>query len=295
MDNVGAFSSLELDAAGNPVVAYRDVTNEDVKVIHCGDATCSAGNVIASPDGPGNIGAHMSLKLDASGFPVASYYDVSNSDLKVLHCVSATCGAAATVSPTPTLSPPSPSPTTMPSETETIAGAAAGDSEIDVASAAGFNVGDFISINPGGTNEEIKGITGFGSFLLDSPLDFDHDVGEPIILTTEPTPTATATPFAQQAVWADNNCSVAVDPVDSLITLRSDAGLSTDTGDCPLFGQIIDVQDASLHLWGDVDCSGEVSPVDSLKILRFDAGLSVSQGVDCPGMGSDVKLVFDFT
>ena len=78
--------------------------------------------------------------------------------------------------------------------------------------------------------------------------------------------------------------------MDSLFVLRFDAGLPTDTGACSDMGQVIDVQNASLHSWGDVDCSGEVTPVDSLKILRYDAGLSVSQEADCPPIGAEVNV-----
>ena len=88
--------------------------------------------------------------------------------------------------------------------------------------------------------------------------------------------------------WGDNNCSGGVDPVDSLLTLRYDAGLSADTGDCPNFGQVVEVTNASPHPWGDVDCSGAVNPVDSLKLLRYDAGLSVQQQALCPEIGSSV-------
>ncbi len=109
---------------------------------------------------------------------------------------------------------------------------------------------------------------------------------------TTPTPTPTATPPAgESVVWGDGTCSGSTDPVDSLLTLRFDAGLSTSTGDCPDFGQVVDVANASPHVWGDIDCSGDVTPVDSLKVLRFDAGLDVSQGVDCPPIGSEVLVV----
>jgi hypothetical protein len=92
-------------------------------------------------------------------------------------------------------------------------------------------------------------------------------------------------------IWADNNCSYEPpDPVDSLLTLRFDAGLAANTGECPAFGEEVDVLNASLHLWGDADCSGAIDPVDSLKVLRFDAGLSVAQEEGCPEMGSEVLL-----
>ncbi len=109
--------------------------------------------------------------------------------------------------------------------------------------------------------------------------------------TPSPTPSPTASPGGGEArIWADNNCSSDVNPVDSLITLRADAGLSTNTGECPEMGEVVDVALASPHPWGDADCSGEISPVDSLKILRHDAGLSVTQEEGCPAMGADVMI-----
>jgi hypothetical protein len=116
--------------------------------------------------------------------------------------------------------------------------------------------------------------------------------------TPTPVPTSTATPAptgtppaGESVLWGDGNCSGSTDPVDSLLTLRFDAGLSINTGGCPDFGQIVDVADASPHVWGDIDCSGEVTPVDSLKVLRFDAGLGVSQETDCPLIGVEVTVV----
>jgi hypothetical protein len=92
--------------------------------------------------------------------------------------------------------------------------------------------------------------------------------------------------------WGDNNCSPGPpDPVDSLVTLRFDAGLSTDTSVCPDMNQELDTNAPGAQRWGDVDCSGEVSPVDSLKLLRFDGGLSVDQEDPCPEVGSQISIL----
>ncbi len=114
--------------------------------------------------------------------------------------------------------------------------------------------------------------------------------------TVAPTPTATAAPTptsppGQQLIWADNNCSTTVDPVDSLFILRGDAGLPTNTGDCPDMGAAINVLNASQHFWGDIDCTAAMTPVDSLKTLRYDAGLSASQEDGCPAINSPVTIV----
>jgi hypothetical protein len=190
----GLYTALALDAADNPVVSYRTAGDTGLKVLHCGNPGCSAGNAIASLDSTNSSGAFTSLALDAGDNPIVSYSDPLVG-LKVLRCGSPTCGA----------------------------------------------------------------------------------IPEP-------------TPVGETLVWGDNNCSGAADPVDSLLTLRHDAGLSTNTGDCPAMAQVVDAQNASPHPWGDVDCGGDVSPVDSLKLLRFDGGLSVDQEEGCPEIGAEVTI-----
>ncbi|HUF52407.1 MAG TPA: choice-of-anchor L domain-containing protein [Dehalococcoidia bacterium] len=97
-------------------------------------------------------------------------------------------------------------------------------------------------------------------------------------------------PDVFDAIWGDHNCSDQADPVDALLNLRHDAGLSTITNECPEMGIVVEVLQASPHPWGDVDCSGGPDPVDALKILRYDAGLNVSQPEDCPEIGSQVEI-----
>lgn len=93
-----------------------------------------------------------------------------------------------------------------------------------------------------------------------------------------------------ERLWGDSDCSGGVSPVDSLKTLRFDAGLSvSQIGDCPAIASNVTV-DGTPRLWNDVDCSGGVSPVDSLKTLRYDAGLSVSQAAGCPGVATAVTV-----
>jgi hypothetical protein len=90
--NVGPFTSLELDAAGNPVVSYFDSSNSTIKIMHCNDPNCAGGDEsIQSPDPATFVGSFTSLALDALGRPVVSYYDGGNGRLKVMHCNDANC------------------------------------------------------------------------------------------------------------------------------------------------------------------------------------------------------------
>ena len=104
---VGAFSSLALDASGNPgLVAYLDEANSDLKLLHCNDAACAGGDEsITSPDTAGFVGYNISLRLDSAGRPVIVYYDSSASGFNVMHCNDANCaGGDESITLTNTLS-----------------------------------------------------------------------------------------------------------------------------------------------------------------------------------------------
>ena len=72
--------------------------NNNLKLAHCNDVNCAGNNEsIQTVDGAGglNVGQYNSLALDASGFPVISYYDVAATlDLKLVHCNDANCAGS---------------------------------------------------------------------------------------------------------------------------------------------------------------------------------------------------------
>jgi hypothetical protein len=85
------YTSITIGADGLPVVSYADLTNGDLKVLHCGNVACTSGNTATTVDSAGNVGQHSSITIGADGLPAVSYYDAGNGDLKVLHCGNTAC------------------------------------------------------------------------------------------------------------------------------------------------------------------------------------------------------------
>ncbi|MGH9116872.1 MAG: hypothetical protein ACRD0A_03020, partial [Acidimicrobiales bacterium] len=94
--DVGRYSSLQLDAAGNPVISYYDGTNGDLKLVHCNDPLCEDGDESINVVDDGgqddhDVGRYSSLKLDAFGNPAISYVDDTDANLKLARCNDANC------------------------------------------------------------------------------------------------------------------------------------------------------------------------------------------------------------
>jgi hypothetical protein len=95
--DVGWHTSITLGNDGFPVISYYDVTNKNLKVVKCGNISCSNSNIITTVDTTGDVGQYTSITLGNDGFPVISYSDNTNLDLKVAKCVNASCTSTSTI------------------------------------------------------------------------------------------------------------------------------------------------------------------------------------------------------
>jgi len=76
--SVGQYTSLALDAQGNPCISYYDNTNVDLKYASKSGGAWTLESVATA----GSVGQHNSLALDTQGNPRISYYDGTNQYLK---------------------------------------------------------------------------------------------------------------------------------------------------------------------------------------------------------------------
>jgi hypothetical protein len=95
--NVGYYTSIAIGDNGNPVISYYDATNNDLKVAACTTADCSGTSTITTVDSTGTVGYYTSIAIGDNGYPVISYYDFTNEDLKVAACTTADCTGTPTI------------------------------------------------------------------------------------------------------------------------------------------------------------------------------------------------------
>lgn len=93
-DQVGAFSSIAIGADGLPIISHLDFTAQKLRVTHCGNATCTAGNVSTTlHDTPNIVGLFTSIEIGIDGLPIISHHDATARALRVTHCGNLTCTA----------------------------------------------------------------------------------------------------------------------------------------------------------------------------------------------------------
>ena len=93
-NSVGSYTSIAIGADGLPVISHLYNTSSALRVTHCGNVTCTAGNTSTTVDDPVNdVGYYTSLAIGADGLPVVSHVDFTANALRVTHCGNAACTA----------------------------------------------------------------------------------------------------------------------------------------------------------------------------------------------------------
>jgi hypothetical protein len=96
-------------------------------------------------------------------------------------------GSGTQTPPVATIPPGTATPTPLPElRTSMSLAAEPGQTRVEVADNSGFTLGDPIRFAPGLPNQEDNIITGFGSFILATPLKFTHSPGEAILRLARP-------------------------------------------------------------------------------------------------------------
>jgi len=97
--NVGSVRvSIGIATDGFPIIAYRDTLASDLKVVHCTNVSCSSSDTPVIVDSAGVDDERPVLTIGNDGFPVMTYMEAYTSgDIRVAHCVDATCTSPATL------------------------------------------------------------------------------------------------------------------------------------------------------------------------------------------------------
>jgi len=97
---VGQFTSIAIGDNGYPVISYEDTSswpNIYLKVAACTTTDCTGTPTITTVDSIGGAGRYSSIAIGDNGYPVISYYDVTNEALKVAACTTTDCTGTPTI------------------------------------------------------------------------------------------------------------------------------------------------------------------------------------------------------
>lgn len=97
-NNEGKFTSITLGTDGLPIISYIDDTNDDLKVAHCIDVSCSSEDVQVLGSPSTLVSGGTSITIGSDGLPNISYYDSTNQRLMFAHCHDMSCATGSTYS-----------------------------------------------------------------------------------------------------------------------------------------------------------------------------------------------------
>ncbi len=97
LDNIANLNaeepSITIGTDNFPVIAYYHdgLFSKDLRFIHCTKIDCSSNDSPITIDTTGEVGIEPSVAIGVDDFPVISYRDTPNLDLKVAHCSDSKC------------------------------------------------------------------------------------------------------------------------------------------------------------------------------------------------------------
>ncbi|RMH70110.1 MAG: hypothetical protein D6683_15620, partial [Actinomyces sp.] len=90
----GQYPSTLLGVDGNPVIAYHDATDGDLKLRVCDDPACTSGlSRVVDTGGAAIVGSYTSLARTADGAVLVAYQDATSGALKVARVMVAAAGS----------------------------------------------------------------------------------------------------------------------------------------------------------------------------------------------------------
>ncbi|MDX1373383.1 MAG: hypothetical protein R3321_12995, partial [Nitrososphaeraceae archaeon] len=93
--DVGQYTSITIGTDGFPVISYEDVSNGDLKFVHCTSVDCSTFDppIVINPVGGSTAAGPLQtgLAVGSDGFPIISHYNRQTNILNVIHCTSIDC------------------------------------------------------------------------------------------------------------------------------------------------------------------------------------------------------------
>jgi len=93
--NVGLYTSIAIGVDGLGLISYYDATDGDLKVAHCPNSSCTPATITTLDTGDVSVvGLYTSVTIGPAGHGMISYYDNTNSALKVARCSNLSCTSA---------------------------------------------------------------------------------------------------------------------------------------------------------------------------------------------------------
>lgn len=87
------YTSMVIGPDGLPLISYHEPNTTTLRVLKCGNATCTAGNTMSTADDTPGSGWYSSIAIGSDGLPVIGHYQASAAVVRITHCGNPACSA----------------------------------------------------------------------------------------------------------------------------------------------------------------------------------------------------------